>query len=93
MAVYTPSRGERPDGLCACGQPATTEIQTGWHNPTTGVGGGQYEEMCDACFAEIAPKAGHRLDEYGRIHGGTYHGKTPAEVLADRDDFNRICGE
>lgn len=29
----------------------------------------------------------------GKIVGGMYDGKTPAEVLQDRDDYNRIVGE
>ncbi len=52
MAIYTPSRGQQRDGRCNCGEPATTEIQVGWHQPTTGPGGGQYEEMCETCFAQ-----------------------------------------
>lgn len=36
---------------------------------------------------------GPELDESGRIMGGTWHGMTPEEVLADRDAFNRACGE
>jgi hypothetical protein len=36
---------------------------------------------------------GPRIDpETGRIVGGTYHGMTPAEVLADRAAFNRSLG-
>ncbi len=30
--------------------------------------------------------------EEGRFVGGTYHGKTLAEVLRDRDEYNRACG-
>lgn len=34
-----------------------------------------------------------QLDADGKIVGGVYHGMTPAEVLADRDRYNRLCGE
>ena len=53
MSIYTPSCGESADGVCGCGAPATTEIQVGWHNPPHGNGpsGGQYQEMCEECFA------------------------------------------
>ena len=36
---------------------------------------------------------GFELDADGRIVCGLYAGKTPAEVLADRDRCNRLCGE
>lgn len=36
---------------------------------------------------------GPELDEQGRIVGGLFHGMTPAEVLAQRDAYNRLCGE
>lgn len=32
-------------------------------------------------------------DATGKIVGGVWHGKTPDEVLRDRDEFNRLCGE
>ncbi len=72
MAIYTP-------GLCGCGQPATTEIQCGWHNgPTAHQSGGQYEEMCEACYAETGEAAAHRrqhgilraCEALGIRHGG-----------------------
>ncbi len=31
-------------------------------------------------------------DVHPTIIGGTYHGKTLAEVRRDRDDYNRACG-
>ena len=54
MSIYIPCRGEAADGVCGCGAPATTEIQVGWVNPPDGrgPGGGQYEEVCEACFAD-----------------------------------------
>lgn len=36
---------------------------------------------------------GPRIDPDGRISGGTYDGMTPADVLADRDAYRRLCGE
>jgi len=29
----------------------------------------------------------------GTIEGGVYHGLSPAEVLRQRDEYNRLCGE
>lgn len=52
MALYTPCLGETPDGKCSCGQPATTEVQAGWHNAgyQGAPFGGQYEEVCEECY-------------------------------------------
>lgn len=38
---------------------------------------------------------GPELDAQGHIvnYGGLWHGMTWAEVLADRDRYNRLCGE
>lgn len=36
--------------------------------------------------------AGPKLDAEGRIVGGMFHGWTEAEVIADRDAYNRATG-
>ena len=36
---------------------------------------------------------GPKVGADGKIVGGTYDGMTPAEVLAQRDSYNRIVGE
>lgn len=36
---------------------------------------------------------GPELDDQGRIVGGTWAGMTPEQVIADRDAYNRACGE
>lgn len=36
---------------------------------------------------------GPDLDDAGRIVGGTYDGMTPEDVLRQRDQYNRLCGE
>lgn len=52
MAIYMPCLGEERDGRCHCGRPATTEVQVGWHNGEYGgPSGGQYDEICEECFA------------------------------------------
>ena len=55
---------------CDCGREAVTEIQIGW-NPAAncGAGGGCYEPVCAACYAET--------DEAKR------HARQHAEMLAD----------
>ena len=53
--IYCPSMGTSPDGICGCGQPATTEIQVGWYNASRTArdsSGGQYEEMCEECYQQ-----------------------------------------
>lgn len=50
MSVYCESLGTFRDGKCGCGKDAEIEIQVGWNTPSKGVGGGQYEEMCEDCF-------------------------------------------
>ena len=59
MSMYRSWLGERGDGLCACGQLATTEVQVGWHNADrTTRAGGQYDEICEDCFeADYPPPA------------------------------------
>lgn len=53
------------------------------------------EKIPDDCLppAAVIEKLlrGPELDAQGRIVGGTYDGMTPAEVLAERDRFNRYC--
>lgn len=34
-----------------------------------------------------------KLDAQGRFCEGVWQGMTPAEVLAERDEYNRACGE
>lgn len=36
---------------------------------------------------------GPEIDKDGKIVGGTWNGLTVAEVLAQRDSYNRMCGE
>ena len=36
---------------------------------------------------------GPEIAEDGTIKGGVYAGMTPEQVLADRDAYNRACGE
>ena len=56
--IYAPVRGERPDGLCRCGDQATTEVQVGWVVLADGTQGGQYDEICEECFlADFGEKA------------------------------------
>jgi len=64
MSTYCPAKGEIRDGLCDCGRPATTEVQSGWHNGGDGEpSGGQYTEICEACFA-----ADFQYSEDGQCH-------------------------
>jgi hypothetical protein len=51
---------------------------------------GEVAPRCDCLAREVL--CGPKLDADGRIVGGVYHGMKPAEVLADRDAFNRACG-
>lgn len=60
MAIYTPSRGGKPDGRCVCGAPATTEVQCGYdpgeyygpNHHRNRMGGPQLDEMCEECYEE-----------------------------------------
>jgi hypothetical protein len=36
---------------------------------------------------------GPKIGDDGKIVGGVWHGKTPEEVLRERDEYNRLCGE
>ena len=36
---------------------------------------------------------GPKLDAAGKVIDGVWAGKTPAEILAERDSYNRACGE
>jgi hypothetical protein len=36
---------------------------------------------------------GPKIDATGRIVGGLWDGMTPEEVMAQRDSYNRMCGE
>ena len=40
----------------------------------------------------LALLRGPKIGPDGKIIGGTYDGMTPADVIADRDAFNRACG-
>jgi hypothetical protein len=73
MATYCPATGGHPDGICDCGAPAATEIQCGWHNGRDGSpSGGQYEEMCAACYAETEEAQGHAFEARVRAAGYVY---------------------
>lgn len=79
MAQYTECLGGAPDGLCGCGAPATTSIQTGWHNgPTASQSGPQQEELCEACY-DCTDEAAHyrqqaHITEACRMLGIVGHG-------------------
>lgn len=62
-----------------------------------GICGVDFRERPPLTKDEVAKRALSRLrgptvGPDGRIVGGTYHGMTPAEVLADRDAYNRARG-
>ena len=45
--------------LCSCGQPATTEIQTGWSRERNS---GVYAPVCEACWADSDEGRHHRRE-------------------------------
>jgi hypothetical protein len=58
------------------------------------------EPMPDACLPFDGDEQqiirflrGPKVGQDGKIQGSVYNGMTPAEVLAQRDAYNRICGE
>lgn len=104
MSIYIPCLNETRDGICGCGAPATTEVQCGWHNADHQgqPSGGQYEEICEACYSQTDEAQGHRRAHFAilryvrdgkfvRGEDGIYRG--PRGMNHGQEDHERLMVE
>lgn len=88
---------------CACGRPATTQIQTGWDaTANNGAGGGVYEDVCAGCYNDTPEAATHSANFANiiqDIHLGLYrptvvHGECrwvgPGGSFFNIEDYQRL---
>lgn len=60
--------------MCACGRPATTDIQCGWDPAANnGAGGGVHAPLCEECYSQTDEAAYHR-EVYAAIVQDVYRG-------------------
>lgn len=65
--------------ICFCGQPATTEVQTGWdYNENRGV----YEKVCEKCYEET-PEAKQNRRKFAEMVQDVYNGLYVKTVMSD----------
>lgn len=77
---------------CSCGNDATTEVQTGWNpNANNGVGGGQYEGVCEECYSQTSEAAYHAA-QYAEIVQDVHYGLYVRNVLHGHERWTGPMG-